>query len=333
MPALLQRLSDMAWAPRRTLLAQALRPLSWLYRLMLVLRRQGAPTRLPVPVLVVGNLVAGGTGKTPVVIALVQALRAAGWQPGVISRGHGRRVSGVQAVAPQAEAAAVGDEPLLIARRSQAPVFVGRDRVAAGRALLAAHPEVKVIVSDDGLQHQALHHDAAIVVWDSRGAGNGLLLPSGPLREPLPRALPAHHHALYVQATSPSTALPGPCVAVGADRAVPLAAWWAGNAAAAVPLKALRGRPLLALAGLGNPEKFFATLRGVGLEIIPCPQPDHAPYTAVPWPPGTAEVITTEKDAVKLRPQAVGATRVWVLPLDLDLPPALLAALLSHLRR
>ncbi len=181
-----------AWRGRGPL-ACLLWPASLLYRAVSgvhrALFRAGVlrVQRLSVPVVVVGNVIAGGAGKTPVVIALVEHLRQRGIAAGVVSRGYGRRTTGVREVRPEDTAADAGDEPLLVRRRTGAPVFVGERRADAGRALLAAHPEVRVIVSDDGLQHHALARDIELCVFDERGAGNGWLLPAGPLREPWPR--------------------------------------------------------------------------------------------------------------------------------------------------
>ena len=178
---------------RRGPLACALWPLSLLFRALsgarAALFRAGVlkSSRLPVPVVVVGNIYIGGTGKTPLTIWLVQALQAAGMRPGVISRGHGSDADGSREVGPQSTAAQVGDEPLLIKQRTGCPVMVGRDRAATGRALLAAHPGVDIILTDDGLQHYALQRDIEIILFDGRGAGNGWLLPAGPLREPVSR--------------------------------------------------------------------------------------------------------------------------------------------------
>jgi len=319
------------WQPRRSALAQALRPLSWLYGALADRRRRAAvPVRLPVPVIVVGNFIVGGAGKTPTVIALVQALAASGRRPGVVSRGYGRREAAAREVAGDDAAAAVGDEPLLIRRRTGVPVWVGRDRVAAGRALCAAHPEVDLLVCDDGLQHHALARDAELVVFDERGAGNGLLLPAGPLREPLPQRLPPHMRIVYTAGTA-STGLPGALALRHIGAAWPLAAWQVGDAGQAQPLSALRGRPLLAVAGLAAPEKFFAMLEAAGLTIDRLPLPDHHDYAALPWPAGIGEVVTTEKDAVKIAPASIGTTQVWVVPLDLTLPSALVGELVSWL--
>lgn len=324
-----ERLQRHWWRESPSLLAQALRPLSWLYRAVATLhRRLACPQRQPVPVLVVGNLVVGGAGKTPTVIALVQALRDRGWRPGVVSRGYGRANAAQREVADGDSAAAVGDEPLLIRRRSGVPVWVGRDRVAAAQALCAAHPEVDLIVADDGLQHHRLARDAECVVFDERGAGNGLLLPAGPLREPMPRVLPARRTVLYTGGAA-STRLPGALAQRRLAQAWPLAAWsrgGSGDAAAAVPLQALRGRPLVAAAGIAAPQKFFAMLDAAGLRFQALPLPDHHDHATLPWP-ADAEVVTTEKDAVKLDPARPGMARVWVLPLDLALPAEAVDAL------
>jgi tetraacyldisaccharide 4'-kinase len=290
----------------------------------------GGPDQPPVPVLVVGNLVVGGGGKTPTVIAMTQALLRAGHRPGIVSRGHGRRGDSARAVTPDAAAVDVGDEPLLIARRTGGPVWVGRDRPAAARALCMAHPDVDVLIADDGLQHRALARQAEIIVFDGRGAGNGLLMPAGPLRQPLPGTLAAHSRVLYTAGRA-STALPGWVGRRRIDTAWPLAAWRAGDGRQALPLQALQGRPLLAVAGIAAPEAFFAMLRASGLDVQGLALPDHHAYATVPWVPGTPDVVTTEKDAVKLSPTAAGATRVWVVPLDLSLPDELVGQTIALL--
>ena len=325
------------WQAPPSPLARLLQPLSCLYLGLVRLhdRLQPVPQKLPVPVLVVGNCVVGGAGKTPTVIALVQAFQAAGHRPGVISRGHGRSAGGSDGpdetpheVLLSDSAALAGDEPLLIRRRCQVPVFVGLRRDQVGRALCAAHPQVDLLISDDGLQHRALARDAELMVFDERGIGNGLLLPAGPLREPLAAA--QGRQVLYTSGHA-STALPGTLALRSIDEAWPLQAWHEGAASAALPLSSLAGRPLLAVAGLAAPEKFFGMLAGQGLSFQPCPLPDHHPYLTLPWPPETSDVITTEKDAVKLVGHALGATRVWVVPLDLALPHGLVAQLINQL--
>ena len=177
-----------------------------------------------------------------------------------------------------------GDEPLLLRRRSGAPVVVGVDRVAAGHALLRAHPEIDVIVSDDGLQHLALERDIEVLVLDERGAGNGRLLPAGPLRERLPKSLGRHQLVVY-NAEAPTTALPGYVTRSSLAGIVPIDVWWQGDTAAFPGLDALRGRPIAAVAGLARPQRFFAMLRAQGLDIVECAPGDHAAFTAFPWPP------------------------------------------------
>jgi len=302
-------------------------PLSWLYgALARRQRRQAVPRRAPVPLLVVGNLVVGGAGKTPTVIAVVAELQAAGHRPGIVSRGHGRRDDGVHEVQAGDAPALAGDEPLLLRRRCAVPVWVGRDRAAVATALCNRHPDVDVIVSDDGLQHHTLARDAALVVFDERGAGNGLLLPAGPLREPLPATLPAGMQVLYT-AGQASTPLPGALAQRRITHAWPLQAWHAGRSEGAVPLATLNG-PMWAAAGLAAPEKFFGMLRAAGLSFHALPLPDHHAWTTLPWPASTPDVLVTEKDAVKLDPVRMGTTRVWVVPLDLQLPVGLVSDLI-----
>jgi tetraacyldisaccharide 4'-kinase len=324
-----------AWSGRG-LLSTLLLPLSWLYGLVAGVRRhlyrRGwlASARLPVPVLVIGNLVAGGAGKTPTVIAVAALLRARGYTPGIVSRGYGGRVHGTHAVRPDDSAAVVGDEPLLLRRRTRVPVVVGRDRVAAGLALLQAHPETDVVVSDDGLQHLALQRDAEVIVFDERGGGNGRLLPAGPLREPVPRRLRERQVALY-NADAPSTALPGYLARRKLAGVVPLQAWWRGDPPRLADLESLRGRPVFAAAGLARPARFFSMLREHGIDAEECSLGDHHAFETLPWPAGTRDVIVTEKDAVKLPPSRGIEARVWVAALDLEPEPGFAAALLSLL--
>jgi tetraacyldisaccharide 4'-kinase len=325
-----------AWLARGAL-AWALLPLAGLYGAIVALRDLAFHAgwrridRLPVPVIVVGNLIAGGAGKTPTCLALVDLLRQRGWTPGIVSRGYGGNAGDqVVLVTPETPASACGDEPLLMQRRSGAPVAVGRHRAQAGRTLLAAHPRVDVIVCDDGLQHRQLARDAQVIVFDERGAGNGWLLPAGPLREPMPSALPARSVLLY-NAPAPSTALPGHVVQRSLGRFTPLQAWLDGDRVDANAGAELRGRRLVAAAGLAHPQRFFSMLRDAGLDIAELPLPDHHDFAALPWPSDTADVVVTEKDAVKLDPARLGTTRVWVATLDFQLPPAFAADLLALL--
>jgi tetraacyldisaccharide 4'-kinase len=320
------------WRDSPGVAAWVMWPLSLLYRMVSALRRLacaiGSLTaeRAPLPLIVVGNLVAGGAGKTPTVIALVQALRQAGWTPGIISRGHD--AVPVRADSPATE---VGDEPLLLHLRTRAPVWVARRRIEAARGLCAAHAEVDVLVADDGLQHLALAREVQVIVFDERGIGNGWPLPAGPLRQPLPRHVPVNSHVLY-NAAHPSTAWPGAMASRRLAGAVLLQEWWRGAPATVPALHALRGRPVLAAAGMAVPERFFAMLRDAGLQPTALPLPDHHAFEQLPWPPDTPDVLVTEKDAVKLPPERAGTTRIWVVALDFQLPQDFSAAVLDNLR-
>lgn len=325
-----------AWL-RRGPLALALWPLSLPLRALAALRRglyrAGVlkSERLPVPVVVVGNIFVGGTGKTPLTIWLVDQLRAAGMRPGVISRGHGGAEAAPREVLPASSAAEVGDEPLLIAARAGCPVVVGRRRVEAGRRLLELHPEVDVLVADDGLQHYALRRDVEIVLFDGRGVGNGLVLPAGPLREPPSRR--RDFTVVNAPAIDPALAR-----AVGGDpwqmrllgdEAVRL------DGSARLPLAALRGKRLLAAAGIGNPGRFFAMLRAAGLEVAELPLPDHHDFRDDPFRGVDADVIlVTEKDAVKCRQleNINDDPRLWVVPVSARIDPALAAQIVEKCR-
>jgi len=286
--------------------------------------------KLSVPVVVVGNVLVGGAGKTPTVLAIVATLRRNGYRPGIISRGYGRAGDEVALVDADAGAERVGDEPLLLRRRAGVPVAVGADRVAVGQALLRMHPELDAIVSDDGLQHLALERDVEVLVFDERGDANGRLLPAGPLRERVPAALGAAQLVVY-NADAPTTALPGYCARRALAGVVPLGAWWTGAAPEAGSLEALRGRKVVAVAGIARPQRFFAMLRAHALDIVELPLGDHADFSALPWPTDAGDVVVTEKDAVKLPPSRPLSARVWVARLDFVPGAAFDAALLALL--
>ena len=321
------------WRKRPTVLARALQPLSWVYAALLTLRQRltGKAVPLTVPVIVVGNCIVGGAGKTPTVIALTQALQALGWRPGIVSRGYGRSSQGVVEVSKGRGAADVGDEPLLIWRRCAVPVVVGEQRRAAAQALLANHPEVDILISDDGLQHVALPRDLTLIVFDERGRGNGLCLPAGPLRAPWPTRVPVVTLVLY-NASAASTPWPGVCLPRRLRGVTPLGDWWQGSSSA-LPLETLAGRPCLAAAGIAAPERFFAMLEDAGLQVERLPLDDHHDFSELPWPAGAVDVIVTEKDAVKLDPNRVVGTTVWVATLDFSLPADLVDALTYALPR
>jgi len=248
-------------------------------------------TRLRVPVVVVGNLVAGGTGKTPLVLWLAAELARRGWHPGIASRGHGGTAVGAQPVPPTGDPGRFGDEPVLLAERSGVPVWIGRNRVETARALLAAHPECDAVLCDDGLQHYALARDFEIAVRDARGAGNGLLLPAGPLREPRVRRV----DAWVANGDAPA---PGEY----AMRLVPGGFRRVDASQSEVPAGALAGKRLHAVAGIGNPARFFAQLRALGLDPVAHAFPDHHAYRTGDLDfPECDLVLMTEKDAVKCR--------------------------------
>lgn len=320
-------------------LSQVYRALSggrrWLYTLG-ILRTE----RLPVPVIVVGNVVVGGAGKTPTVLALLDHLKSRGWTPGVISRGHGRQGHETREVLADTTAEEGGDEPTLIRRSSGVPVFVARQRVRAARALLATHPEVNVLLCDDGLQHFALGRDIAIAVFDDRRTGNGWLLPAGMLREPWPpEAGSARWPHLVLRQRRESTGEPG---SLALPMGVP--AFWAprrladevlGPHGERCALTALQGQPLTAVAGIARPEVFFEMLRERGLSLIrTVALPDHAgpAHFRDLLSTMTGTLLCTEKDAVKLfacLPDTSGdlAPACWAVPLQLQPEAAFFDAL------
>lgn len=299
----------------------ALAPLTVLFVALAALRRAAYRSgwlpvqRLSAPVLVVGNITVGGAGKTPLTLALAQLLQQQGWRPGIISRGYGGAAEGCLAVTADADPAQVGDEPLLLARRSACPVYVGRDRAAAGRALLAAHPQTDILLCDDGLQHYRLGRDVEIAVVDAvRGLGNGWRLPAGPLREAPSRLATVDAVVLNgegaVALTQPlqfrMQLRPGPC-------------WQLVNPARQRSAAALAGQRLAALAGIGHPARFFAMLSAMGLHFSEHPFPDHHAYTSADLAAIDADVIVvTEKDAVKLA--GCNDARIWALPVAAELP-------------
>ncbi len=326
-----------AWL-RRGALACLLWPVSLLFRALsgtrAALYRAGVlhSTRLPVPVVVVGNIFIGGTGKTPLTIWLASVLRAAGFTPGIVSRGHGASGAAPRAVTANSSAAEVGDEPLLIARRSGCPVVVGRDRAAAGEALLSAFPDVDILISDDGLQHYALRRDLEIMLFDGRGAGNGWLLPAGPLREPASR----RRDFTVVNAPELSPALRA---AVGGK---PFRMHLAGPLAEplqrpgqGVPLASLAGQRIVAAAGIGNPGRFFAMLRAAGLDVAELALPDHHDFLDQPFAQVDADIILiTEKDAVKCGQieHLKDDPRLWVVPVTAQLDAALAEQIVEKCR-
>jgi tetraacyldisaccharide 4'-kinase len=311
------------------LIAAALLPFSLVFAVVAGIRRHAARVgwmrveRLPIPVIVVGNLTAGGTGKTPLVLWLVQRLRERGFSPAIVSRGYGSRARGSVEVAPHSSAAEVGDEPVLLARASGCPVRIGVDRVAAARALLGVHPHCDVLIADDGLQHYRLARDVEIAVVDGdRGHGNGLLLPAGPLREPISRLASVDAVVIHTAAAEPAQralagSRPAFAMRLAGTRLRNLA-----DPARAEDLSSFRGSRVHAVAGIGNPVRFFESLARAGLEIEPHAFPDHHAYAAaeLDFGDGTA-VLMTEKDAVKC--ERFARPNWWALPVRAELEPGL----------
>jgi tetraacyldisaccharide 4'-kinase len=266
--------------------------------------------RSPIPVIVVGNITVGGTGKTPLVIWLVQKLKASGYSPGIISRGYKSSARVPKEVVDKDIASLVGDEPFLMAQRTSCPVWIGRDRPAAARGLIKAHPECDVIISDDGLQHYALQRDFEIVVADgARMYGNQLMLPFGPMREPFSRL--SSVDAIVVNGSEFGKAnefqmrlrgdlfysLTSPEKTVQADY--------------------FYNKKVHALAGIGNPRRFFSYLRRLGLDVLEHDFPDHYQFQVSDLQmPGADIILMTEKDAVKCLHFA--RDNVWVLPVEAE---------------
>ena len=304
------------WA-RRGAVAWLLWPASVLFASLVVLRMALFKVRLfksqhpGIPVIVVGNIVAGGSGKTPLAIWVAEFLRAKGWKPGIVSRGYGAKETHPRAATIASKPEEVGDEPIVLSRRSGCPVWVGADRIAVARALRQKHPETDVLILDDGLQHYRLRRDLEIAVVDARGAGNGFLLPAGPLREPAwrlrtvdavvcngfrkDRAWSMHMHGEELHRMTDAR-----------DRR---------------PAQAFAGQKVHAVAGIGDPNRFFMHLVRLGLKPVPHPFPDHHPFKPEDLAfAGEEPVVMTEKDAVKLRHAA--RPNWWVLPVTARLDAA-----------
>jgi tetraacyldisaccharide 4'-kinase len=330
-----------AWFERRwygaSMPSLPLRALAALYGAVVRRRRraflaQAAPReRVALPIVVVGNLAVGGAGKTPLTLALIEALRARGWRPGVISRGYGGSAAGPERVLADSDPARVGDEPCLLAQRGGVPVAIARRRIAAAWLLADAH-EVDVLIADDGLQHYALARDIEIAVIDGRRRyGNGLLLPAGPLREPPERAAACDFRVLNIGQVQGVEVQGGEVQGDEVPMHLVLQQAVALDRGGRKELAQFAGRRVHAVAGIGDPERFFAALRGQGIEVVPHPFPDHHPYVASdlrfsePLP-----LLMTEKDAVKCR--AFAAPDRWFVPVDAVLPESFFDAVDARLR-
>jgi len=302
-------------------------PISWLYALVTYLRRALyryrllQTHRLPVPVVVVGNIHIGGTGKTPLVIYLVNAFKQAGYHPGVISRGYGGNGQGE--VTLSSHPAQCGDEPLVIVRQTHCPVWINPDRVAAGRALLALHPECDVLISDDGLQHDRLYRDIELVVMDSQSPYLNRLLPAGPLREPLSRlhtvdalidtAPPPSDHKLNRLSTLKN---PVQCYAMQLRVSQLLSL----DDQQTITPEALQRQHVVALAGIGNPQKFFNTVQQLGIRAEQRIFDDHHHYRQQDFADLHGKtLLMTEKDAVKC--QHLALSNAWYVAVTAEVVP------------
>jgi tetraacyldisaccharide 4'-kinase len=311
-------------------LAWLLWPASLLFGAVVSIRRLFFRLRLfkshkaGIPVIVVGNLTAGGSGKTPLVLRIVEILREHGWKPGIVSRGYGGSAAAKGGHPQEANIASdpaeVGDEPILLARRSGCPVWVAPDRVHACRLLREKHPECDVIVTDDGLQHYALARDLEICVVDGRGFGNGFLMPAGPLRE-----APSRLRAVDAVVTHGAKGLAGYDMRLAGDKLVNMS-----DAHDIRPAKSFAGQKVHAVAGIGDPKRFFLDLARFGMKPVPHPFPDHHPFAAGDLDFGdAAPVVMTEKDAVKCR--RLAKANHWVFPVSASLDPAFERWLLEKL--
>jgi tetraacyldisaccharide 4'-kinase len=309
-------------------------PLSLLFGVLSGLRRYCyraglfRSEKLPVPVVVVGNISVGGTGKTPLVIWLVNKLKQAGYNPAIISRGYGSIVTQPLSVNFKSDPCQVGDEPVLLSRRCNCPVWVGPNRVETAQALLAEHPQCDVIVSDDGLQHYALQRDFEIAVVDStRGFGNGRLLPAGPLRESISR-LKTVDAVVYNGDTRPQEYVNPESfiMQLESDDFHNL-----NHPETKAAIAEFKGRRVCAIAGIGNPQRFFQQLSQAGLQFESRSFPDHHNFQAEDLQIGNADVILmTEKDAVKCI--AFAKPDWWYLPVNAVITDALLKRVMGKIR-
>jgi len=354
-------------------------PVSLVFRALVALRREMyrngtlSSQQLLLPVIVVGNINVGGTGKTPLTLALAQQLVEHGWHPLIVSRGFGGSTQNPRYVDASSTAQQVGDEPLLMARRTICPVWVGRDRVKAARAALHAHPQCDVVLCDDGLQHYRLQRDVEIAVIDAvRRFGNGLMLPAGPLREPVSRLQSVDAVVVNVQARNPRYALPHPNPdgttshstkpasgqvagylpqGEGANESLREFQFDGDAAPAGQYVMRLSGDTFYnlldpdkkasashfhsqnnhAVAGIGNPQRYFQHLEALGIPFTPHAFPDHHPYSAPDLAFANCDaILLTEKDAVKCA--AFANERYWVLRVDAQIDSALLDHILRKIK-
>ena len=314
-------------------LAVLLLPVAALYALITTVRQFAfhsgmlAVDRVDVPVIIVGNITAGGTGKTPLVLWLAQFLQQYGWRPGIVSRGYGSTRTDPRAVPVSGTPPEYGDEPCLLAQRAGCPVWVGVSRAAVAQALLAAHPEVDVIISDDGLQHYSLARDLEIAVIDgTRGLGNGWPLPAGPLREPESRL--AAVDAVVVNGGNATASHPQAfSMHLDGDEFRNLR-----NPQQVVRAAHFANQRVHAIAGIGNPQRFFDHLQQLGITCATHAYPDHHAYAEGDVLFDDADpVVMTEKDAVKCTAFATG--RHWALVVNANIENRLGELIIARLAK
>jgi tetraacyldisaccharide 4'-kinase len=325
---LLKELIQDAWQRKNSFFYLILVPLSWFFALVTALRRLAyrygllKSYALPVPVIIVGNINVGGSGKTPVVIWLVEQLKNNGYHPAVISRGYGGSARLPTQVTLDVSASTVGDEPVLIASRCDCPVWVGANRVDVGMALLKAHPECNVIISDDGLQHYLLKRNVEIAVVDADGGDeSAYLLPAGPLREPLSRLK-----------TVDIIINNGEKIADSAFQMQTAGEQFYNllNANVTATAADFKRKTIKAMAGIGKPERFYNQLCDLGLTFTSVTFDDHHAYTEKEVAEIESDILVmTEKDAVKCKPFA--KSHHWVLPIEAQIDAALMPLILAKL--
>jgi len=309
--------------------AWLLLPVSTLYCLLAFTRRLCYRTgilksyKLPVPIIIVGNITVGGTGKTPLLIALCELLKQQGYRPGVVSRGYGGDFHGERLVETGDQANVIGDEPFLISRRSRSPLVVGRDRVAAAQLLLDKS-DCNIILSDDGLQHYRLRRDIEIAIVDaSRQFGNGFCIPSGPLRETVSRLEQVDIVVDHFSGTAPGREYN---FSLQFNDAINL------KTGESRSIENFIGAPVHAVAGIGHPSRFFNQLRTSRVEVIEHDFPDHHQFTSSDLSFGDEfQVLMTEKDAVKCR--QFSTERLWYVPVDAKLSDHFQQQLLSRVKQ
>ena len=303
-------------------------PVSFIFCALAALRRAlyrsgiFSSEQLLLPVIVVGNISVGGTGKTPLTLALAQQLVERGWHPLIVSRGYGGKSKHPLQVSADSTAQLVGDEPLLMARRDICPVWIGRNRAATAHAAMQANPQCNIVLCDDGLQHYRLQRDVEIAVIDgARGFGNGFLLPAGPLREPVTRL-----HTVDAVVVNNGDALPGQ-YAMQLSGELFYNLLDPGITAAADHFQTTKNH---VVAGIGNPQRYFQHLEKMGIPFTPHAFPDHHPYSANDLAFANCDaILLTEKDAVKCA--AFADARYWVLRVDAQIDPALIEHILRKI--